>query len=200
MDKTDLSKIEKTEKIKTDKKENNKNKKDHTYIVWFIKIFFTTFILSIVFSFISSNGITNLSLIPAILILLLVILVGIAFDIIGVAVTVADENEFHAKATKKVKGSKASIQLIRNAPKVANICADVIGDICGVLSGAISALIAVKITDQFGIRFDIQFMISALVSALTVGGKALGKGVANKNATKIVHTVGIVLNKLKLNK
>ena len=98
MDKTDLSKIEKTEKIKkekTDKKENNKNKKDHTDIVWFIKIFFTTFILSIVFSFISSNGITNLSLLPAILILLLVILVGIAFDIVGVAVTVADENSHY---------------------------------------------------------------------------------------------------------
>ena len=112
-----------------DKKEN-KEQKDHSDIGWFIKIFFTTFILSIVFSFISSNGITNLSLIPAILILLLVILVGIGFDIIGVAVTVADENEFHAKATKKVKGSKSSIKLIRNAPRVANICADVIGDIC----------------------------------------------------------------------
>ena len=59
---------------------------------------------------------------------------GIFFDIIGVAVTVANEHEFHAKATKKVKGSKDSIKLIRNAPKVANICADVIGDICGVLS------------------------------------------------------------------
>ena len=195
MDKTDLSKIEKTEKIKTDKKESNKNKKDNTDIVWFIKIFFTTFILSIVFSFISSNGITNLSLIPAILILLLVILVGIAFDIIGVAVTVADENEFHAKATKKVKGSKSSIKLIRNAPKVANICADVVGDICGVLSGAISALISMKITEQFGLNFDLQFVLSALVAALTVGGKALGKGVANNHSTQIVHVVGIVLNK-----
>ena len=195
MDKTDLSKIEKTEKIKTDKKESNKNKKDNTDIVWFIKIFFTTFILSIVFSFISSNGITNLSLIPAILILLLVILVGIAFDIIGVAVTVADENEFHAKATKKVKGSKSSIKLIRNAPKVANICADVVGDICGVLSGAISALISMKITEQFGLNFDLQFILSELVAALTVGGKALGKGVANNHSTQIVHVVGIVLNK-----
>ena len=192
MDKTDLSKIEKTEKIKTDKKESNKNKKDNTDIVWFIKIFFTTFILSIVFSFISSNGITNLSLIPAILILLLVILVGIAFDIIGVAVTVADENEFHAKATKKVKGSKSSIKLIRNAPKVANICADVVGDICGVLSGAISALISMKITEQFGLNFNLQFILSALVAALTVGGKALGKGVANNHSTQIVHVVGIV--------
>ena len=200
MDKTDLSKIEKTEKIKTDKKESNKNKKDHTDIVWFIKIFFTTFILSIVFSFISSNGITNLSLIPAILILLLVILVGIGFDIVGVAVTVADENEFHAKATKKVKGSKSSIKLIRNAPKVANICADVVGDICGVLSGAISALISMKITEQFGLNFNLQFILSALVAALTVGGKALGKGVANNHSTQIVHVVGIVLNKFNKEK
>ena len=180
---------------KKEKKENNKNKKDHSNIGWFIKIFFTTFILSIVFSFISSNGITNLSLIPAILILLLVILVGIGFDIVGVAVTVADENEFHAKATKKVKGSKSSIKLIRNAPKVANICADVVGDICGVLSGAISALISMKITEQFGLNFDLQFILSALVAAITVGGKALGKGIANNNSTKIVHAVGIVLNK-----
>ena len=170
---------------KKEKKENNKNKKDHSNIGWFIKIFFTTFILSIVFSFISSNGITNLSL----------ILVGIGFDIVGVAVTVADENEFHAKATKKVKGSKSSIKLIRNAPKVANICADVVGDICGVLSGAISALISMKITEQFGLNFDLQFILSALVAALTVGGKALGKGVANNNSTKIVHAVGIIFNK-----
>lgn len=116
---------------KTNNKENKNNKKDHSESIgWFIKIFMTTFILSIVFSFISTNGISNLSLIPAILILLLVILVGIAFDIVGVAVTVANEHEFHAKATKKIEGSKSSIKLIRNAPKVANICADVIGDIC----------------------------------------------------------------------
>ena len=116
---------------KTNNKENKNNKKDHSESIgWFIKIFITTFILSIVFSFISTNGVSNLSLIPAILILLLVILIGIAFDIVGVAVTVANEHEFHAKATKKVEGSKSSIKLIRNAPKVANICADVIGDIC----------------------------------------------------------------------
>lgn len=177
-----------------------KEKKDKSEMIWFTKVFIMTFILSMVFSYISANGVSNLSLVPAIIILIVVILVGIFFDIVGVAVTVANEHEFHAKATKKVKGSKASIQLIRNAPKVANICADVIGDICGVLSGAISALISMKITEQFGIRFDIQFFISALVAALTVGGKAVGKGIANKNATKIVHTVGIVLNKLHLNK
>ncbi|MED9924611.1 MAG: hypothetical protein ACLSD2_04950 [Clostridia bacterium] len=168
---------------------------DKEQIKWFIQVFIITFILSMLFSYISANGVSNLSLIPAILILILVIGIGIFFDIIGVAVTVANEHEFHAKASKKIEGSKASIKLIRNAPKVANICADVIGDICGVLSGAISALIAMKITEQFGLSFNIQFILSATVAALTVGGKALGKGVANNNSTKIVHAVGIVLNK-----
>lgn len=127
----------------------------------------------------------------------MLLLFGIFFDIIGVAVTVANEHEFHAKATKKVKGSKDSIYLIRNAPKVANICADVIGDICGVLSGAISALISMKFTEQFDLNFDLQFLFSALVAALTVGGKALGKNIANNNSTKIVHAVGMFFNKFK---
>ena len=175
-------------------------KKESSEIKWFIQVFIMTFTLSMLFSYISANGVSNLSLIPAILILILVISVGILFDIIGVAVTVANEHEFHAKATKKVKGSKDSIKLIRNAPKVANICADVIGDICGVLSGAISALISMKITEQFGMSFNIQFILSAIVAALTVGGKALGKGIANNNSTKIVHAVGIVLNKFSKNK
>lgn len=175
-------------------------KKENSEIKWFIQVFIMTFTLSMLFSYISANGVSNLSLIPAILILILVIAVGILFDIIGVAVTVANEQEFHAKATKKVKGSKDSIKLIRNAPKVANICADVIGDICGVLSGAISALISMKITEQFGMSFNIQFLLSAIVAALTVGGKALGKGIANNNSTRIVHAVGIVINKFGKNK
>ena len=85
--------------------------------------------LSICFSYVSTNGVSNLNLGASIFILILVIAIGIGFDIIGVAVTVANEEEFHAKATKKVKGSKASIHLIKNAAKVANFCADVVGDI-----------------------------------------------------------------------
>ena len=121
---------EEKEKIEQSKRKKEKEKKKDENMKWFIEVFIMTFILSIVFSYISTNGVSNLSLIPAILILVAVILVGIIFDIVGVAVTVADEHEFHAKATKKVKGSKDSIKLIRNAPRVANICADVIGDIC----------------------------------------------------------------------
>lgn len=161
---------------------------------WFVTIFITTFILSITFSYISTNALNNLKVVPAILILIVVILVGIVFDIIGVAITVADEHEFHAKATKKIQGSKASIFLIRNSAKVANICADVIGDICGVLSGAISAIITSKITAQYGINFNLQFIMSAMVASLTVGGKALGKNFATQKSTEIVHAVGKVMS------
>lgn len=173
---------------------HSKNKgTDHSKLKWFIEVFITTFVLSIIFSYISTNGVSNLNLVSSIIILVVVIAVGIIFDIIGVAVTVANEEEFHAKATKKVDGAKTSIKLIKNSAKVANICADVIGDICGVLSGAISAMIAAKIAEKTGT--NLQFIISAVVASLTVGGKALGKELANKESTPIVHFVGIILSK-----
>lgn len=193
-----INENEKNRNVKENKKESKNGISEN--IKWVIQSFFITFILSLIFAYISTNGVSNLSLIPAFLILLLVMFLGILFDIIGVAVTVANEEEFHAKATKKVKGSKDSIRLIKNAPKVANICADVIGDICGVLSGSISALIAIKISTQLNLPFNIQYMLSALVSALTVSGKAYGKGIANKHSTEIVHRVGIILNKFSKKK
>lgn len=175
---------------------DSKNKgKDNSSMKWAIQVFFIAFILSLFFSFISANGVSNLSVTAAILILLLVILVGILFDIVGVAVTVANEHEFHAKATKKIEGSKKSLKLIKNSAKVANICADVIGDICGVLSGALGAMVSLKISENFGISGDIQYVISGLVAALTISGKAAGKQIAKDNSTKIVHVVGTMLNK-----
>ncbi|MBO5413287.1 MAG: hypothetical protein J6A29_03160 [Clostridia bacterium] len=174
---------------------SKKNKKENSEVGWFITIFVTTFILSIVFSFISTNAISALELFPAMLILILTIFIGIIFDIIAVAVTVGKEDELHAKATKKIRGAKTSIKLVRNSAKVANICADVIGDICGVISGSIAALISIKMTQKFGLEFDIQFIISAIVASLTVGGKALGKGFAQRNSTKIVHIVGSIIGK-----
>lgn len=176
------------------------DKKDNSELRWFIIVFITTFILSIVFSYISTNAISRLDIFPAVVILIVTVFVGILFDIIAVAVTVAEEEELHAKASKKISGAKASIKLIRNSHRVANICADVIGDICGVLSGAIAALISIKITDRFGLEFNVQFIISAIVASLTVAGKALGKTIAKNSSTKIVHAVGIIVSKVGFGK
>ncbi|MCI9016435.1 MAG: hypothetical protein HFJ53_04655 [Clostridia bacterium] len=169
-------------------------KKNNSEIKWFFTVFIATFLLSLLFSYISSTAINDIPVMLAILILVLVIGIGILFDIIGVAVTIAEEEEFHARASKKIPGSKTAINLIRNSAKVANICADVIGDICGVLSGAISAMVSLKIMQKYGLSFDIQFFVSALVAALTVGGKALGKSFAKNKNGKIVAIVSKILN------
>lgn len=182
---TDNLKKGKAKKEKDEKKENLK---------WCIEVIIITFILSLTFSYISSTAIKDLSLIPAILILIFVIFLGIITDIVGVAVQVANEDEFHAKATKKAKGAKTSLKLIHHAPKVANFCSDVIGDICGVLSGAISAMIAAKVTTSLSLGFDAQFLISAFVASLTVGGKAIGKNIAKENSTPIIYFTGKLVN------
>lgn len=177
-----------------EKENKNSNSK------WALQAFIITFVLSGMVSFISNNGIQKLNIFSSIIILIIVIFVGIFFDIVGVAVTVAPEEDFHAKATKKAKGAKTSLKLIKNASKVANVCADVIGDICGVISGAISTMIALKIVSTYNISSNIQFLISALVASLTVSGKAIGKEIAQKESTQIVHIVGIILNKFQKNK
>ena len=151
--------------------------------------------LSLLFSFISTNAINHLTLIPAIIVLFIVIAIGVLADVIGIAVTVGNEEDFHAKASKKIEGAKTSIKLIRNSATVSNFCCDVIGDICGVLSGAISAMIALKITDILNVTVNVNFLISAVVAAVTVGTKAVGKIVAQVNSTNIVHVVGTVFRK-----
>ena len=55
-------------------------------------------------------------------------------------------------------------------------------------------------TEKFGLTFNLQFIISAIVASLTVGGKAIGKGIAQANSTKIVHTFGTVIGKITFQK
>lgn len=176
------------------KQESNKKKKKNSSKTWFFIVFLSSFFLSLFFSYVSTNALSGLDIIPAIILILLVIFLGIIFDIIGLAVTVANEEHFHAQASKKIQSSKTAIKLIKNSAIVSNICADVIGDIAGVLSGAMSAIVALKITSNYGIDESVQYFISAGVAALTIGGKAIGKGFAIKYSNKILNIVSKLLS------
>ena len=155
--------------------------------IWIIKISLITFILSVLFSLFSSEIVENIEgIIPAFLILLLVILIGIIFDLIGVSVTIADEQELNAMASKRIAGAKEALALHKDSARISNICADVIGDICGVLSGSLGTLIAIKIMNHYGIDLNIEILVSGLIAAVTVGGKAYTKVIAKKNATEIL--------------
>ena len=131
----------------------------------------------------------------AFLILLGIVLIGILFDVIGVAVTSADEKPFHSMAARKVPGAQESIRLLRNAERVSSICNDVVGDICGVVSGSASATIAGQILNHFEFSWPqaVGLIMSALVAGLTVGGKAVGKTFAIGSCTVIVQSVGKVI-------
>jgi CBS domain containing-hemolysin-like protein len=172
-----------------EKKNVKKKKEKPNSLKWPITVAFIAFAVSFVFSYLSNTAISKLNLILGIIVLLLVIIIGIVFDLIGVSVTIAKEEEFHAMASKKIKGAKTAIKLIRNSAKVSNICADVVGDICGVISGAIGTMIAIKIMESAGVGSYIQFIMSALIASITISGKALTKEFAKKNATKVLSVL-----------
>ena len=135
----------------------------------------------------------------AFLILFAIILVGIFFDIVGVAVTSADEKPFHSMAARKVPGAQEAIKLMRNAERVSSICNDVIGDICGVVSGSASATIAAQVLQNFEFSWPriVTLLMSAVVAGCTVGGKAIGKTFAINSCTKIVYGVSRTIYFLK---
>lgn len=164
----------------------------HSQVRWIVSIFFITVLISGTFSFLSSEILESASLVGAFLVLLLIILIGIVFDLLGVAVTAADERPFHSMAARKVPGAQESIRLLRNAGKVASICNDVIGDICGVISGTAAAVIAIEAFSNYQTLAQtlLKLLLSALVAGLTVGGKACGKQLALNNSTAIVHMAG----------
>lgn len=171
------------------KRERNKQ------IRWIITIFLVTIVVSGAISFVSDEIMAASTMSVAFLILFFIIVLGIVFDLIGVAVTSADESPFHSMAARKVPGSQEAIRLLRNASRVGSICNDVVGDICGVISGAASATIAAQIVQNFSFTLPqvISLAMSALAAGLTVGGKAMGKSFAIRSCTKIVHTTGKVV-------
>lgn len=176
-----------------DKRQRNKT------IRWVVLIFIVTIFVSGAISLLSDVLMENSSMGVAFLILLVIILVGIAFDVIGMAVASADEKPFHSMAARKVPGAQEAIRLLRNAERVSSICNDVIGDICGVVSGSAAATIAVQILAKMEATWPklISLAMSALAAGLTVGGKAIGKGFAVKSSTQIVHSVGKMIYMLR---
>lgn len=151
------------------------------------------FFLAIGLSFASQSLLSKInSILPAIILLMFIILLGILFDIIGTAVTKASEGPLHAKAATKTFGAKEAVWLIKNADKVASYCNDVIGDISGTLSGAIGAALIVRLSmgEMEAIEILFNTLMTASIAGLTIGGKAYGKSYALKEAETIIFKVG----------
>lgn len=181
--------------ISDSKKKQEKKEKKTKRMPWAVQVFFISVLLSALLSFFSSEALEGAGLLVAFGVLLFFILLGIVFDIIGVAVTAADERPFHSMAAHKTPGAREALALIRKANKVSSFCNDVVGDICGIVSGSTAAVIVVRLTETFNFQSVVASLaITALVSGLTIGGKAVGKTFAIDKSTAVLQLVGRFLH------
>lgn len=173
-------------------KKISKRKYNHK---WVFIITLWTFFLAIVVSVITESVMRSFNIILAFITLIAIILLGVFFDIIGIAVAASNERSFHSMAANNVKEARYSIKIIRNAGPVSNFCNDVIGDISGIISGAAGAIIVYKLINIYGFTNGtmLSVIVTAFTASLTVGGKALGKEIAINSSEKIVYYVGKIL-------
>jgi len=161
---------------------------------WIIIVFILTFILSILFSTVSNLIVLAANNIILFIILLVTISLGVLFDLIGTAAITANEATFHALNSKKIKGAKQGITIVKNNNKISSICNDIVGDICGIISGSIGAILAISLSTTTGINSTVvSVVLAAFISAFTVGGKALLKKVAINHADNIVLSISKIL-------
>ena len=162
---------------------------------WALIVTLLAFILSLVMSLAVTIAFDNVTLAVSIIVTFLFILLGIVFDIIGVAVTSGDAVAFHSMSARKVRGGRIGVILMKNASKVSSICCDVVGDICGIISGAAGVTIVALLVNKTNINpLVISLVVTSLISSLTIGGKALGKNLAINKSTEVVTFVAKVLS------
>ena len=127
--------------------------------------------------------------------LLVVIVVGILFDVVGVAAASADEAPLHARSARNLYGAEQAVRLVRHAHRVASVCNDVVGDVSGTLSGAIGVTLVLRVLQDPTDR-DVVWassLMTALIAALVVGGKAFGKTYAIRRSADIMFYAGKVV-------
>ncbi len=164
-----------------------------------LTIVLMTFFLSIVFNLGSSSLLRIVPLVFSFGLLFFIVLIGIVFDIVGVAAAAGKESPFHAMAANRIPGAKQGIWMLRNADRVATFASDVVGDIAGTLSGAIGAAIVFRLllTQPGWNETALTTLTIAVVAAVTVGGKAWGKTIAISRCTEILYIAGRVLYMLE---
>ena len=95
---------------KSIKKELKRSKLEIINIKWILEITAVAFFVSLLFSYASESFIPKASLLVSIIILIIVILLGVIFDMIGVSVQAANEAPFHSMNSRKVKGADIAVK------------------------------------------------------------------------------------------
>lgn len=190
------------EKAKNDNKSKKspKQQKKKTFLQlvnwkWVVTAFLSSLVISIILSLLSSEVLEIVPIIAAVLILFAFVAIGVIFDIVGLAVSTANEKPFHSMAAQKISAGKIGISLIKRADQVSSFCNDVIGDICGVVSGSAAATVAIRLAMIIGLNsLWVNLVLCGLVSAMTVGCKAIGKALGLNYSVEVVTIVAKIIS------
>ena len=79
---------------------------------WVLCVFILSFVLSMFMSWSSSVALASVGIAVASVTVLLLVFIGILFDILGVAVTSAEMAPLVAMASRKVKGAKQALWML----------------------------------------------------------------------------------------
>lgn len=174
---------------------NRRKQKNASPFRWAVVVFVLAVGISAALSLASQALLSGAGAVLASIVLLVFILLGIAFDVVGVAVTAADPKPLHSMASHKTKGAREALTLVRNASRVSSVCNDVVGDICGIVSGVTGAVIVERLQSALNLRTVLLSVgMTALISGLTIGGKAVSKTFAIRKGTQVIYWVGRFLH------
>lgn len=179
-----------------DRNKRQKQQKKDKHERWPVTAFFIAFGLAIVLSFFSETTLVGLPLAVAVIVLLLIVFIGIVADMLGTAIAIENVTAYTAMASKKIRGAKEAIRLVRNADRIANVCNDIIGDICSIVAGAMGVAIVARLFSSAGENgmFFYHILLSSLISGLTVFGKAIGKKLALERSHDIVFRTARIIS------
>ncbi len=188
--------------VETDKKKEKQcdKKKKKQRNLWPIKAMIITLFLSFAVNAGSELVLTGAQWWLASLLTLIILVLGVTFDMIGTASTSCDVEPFLAMASRKVKGAKTAVKLSKNSHIVSSVCCDIVGDICGIVSGVCAAAIFMSLANGFSdnlneiANFFVKVGISAIVSTATITLKAVGKNFAVINGNNIIFGVAKFLS------
>ena len=160
---------------------------------WFIFILFFTFAVAFGIGLAAEVFFRADRVWVCCVIILLLMLIAFSGDIVAVAVAYAEPAPFNAMASRKIKGAKICIRLLKNSDKVSSILSDVLGDVCAIVSGVVGVSLSVALTPAGVAAFQtilVLVTVTATISAVAVSVKSLAKKIAIANSQKIVFGVG----------
>jgi len=175
-------------------KKDEKSKRKFKWL-WPIKVFIITIIIAFTMSIASEFLLSVTGIILSVILLIVFISIAMVFDMLGVASTSANIEPFLSMASRRIRGSKESIKIVRNAEKFSSFSCDIIGDMCGIICGSIGASFVARIALTGNVsQIVLSAIVSGIIAGLTVFLKAIGKNLAINKANNIVFALGKFLS------